>query len=156
MFSYIYNYFFPNHIEETTFKFNDDKFTTKIEFKPTSIPNSKRSGCFATEDIPKGSYLRYHGSHVEEDPNNEATWWIVEYDETTGELIDCDNVIGYIDGMTEDHWTRHINYSSDEELTNITVAQYFNKIYYYAYKDIKAGDEIVMPCEKEYFEKINA
>lgn len=157
MFATLYNYFFPN-INDTVFKLDNSerKINAKIEIKHTEVENSQRKGSFATTDIPKGAYIRYRGKFTDKEKDSKIFWWIVEYDNKTGEPIDGGNSIGYIDDSEEDNWMKYINYTVDENKANVYVDQHEDKIYYYMDSNVNVGDEILMLCSQKYFDYINA
>lgn len=158
MFSSIYNYFFgeadKNQQYETIFIHDeDDAIITTIEIKD-SILNTGSKGCFSNVDIPCGYYVEYEGEFVTEDPNNEYSWPIYSYDEDTYDIT-SGNIIGYVDGCEIDNWTKHIKYHNDEDIANVGVQQYGDKVFYYIYRDIKADEELVMICTEDYYSHIN-
>ena len=160
MFTYIYNYLFPSTPEgsiegehDVQLKYNDERFNTKILVKPK---DDGKLGCFATQDIQQGWYVRYHGEFTQELPENDLSWPVTTFDEKTGNIVSNSTVIGYVDGSTSNDWTKYVGYTTDYDVGCVSVGQYGMKIYYYFYRDVAEGEEIMMPCEQEWMDYLLA
>jgi len=127
----------------------------QLEIKPSKIENAGM-GVYALEPIPKGASGVYKGVKKSLKKGNPYYSWIVyEYDEETGEtksnkelfLLDATN-------KNSSNWTRYVNCGMKKRYNNMSCMQKFDKIYYYATKNIKKGSELFIDYGKEY-RKVN-
>ena len=96
-------------------------------------------GLFAGEDIKKGTcIIEYVGRHIQGQE---------EYTSTSKYLFEV-NARMTIDGRDRSNTARYINHSCRP---NCETETYKRRVYVFAYKNIKAGEELTYDYGKEYW-----
>jgi hypothetical protein len=124
----------------------------RIRIAPSSIAKAGM-GAYALDLIPKGAKDFYVGVVAnEKNVNSYYSWTINAYNKTTGKEKKETNILFYID--CEDpqvgNWTRYVNCGTKSKNNNFDVQQIFDKIIYYANKDILPGEELFIDYGEDY------
>lgn len=129
------------------------KCPTFLEIKESTIEGAGK-GVFAKRDIKKHECLgEYKGKllsvkEFKRKPHHCDYVW---------ELLDDEqDVIGYIDGGNKKYsnWTRYVNCPSTEKQNNVVPIQKQFKMYYYAKRDVSAGEELFVWYGSVYAKKL--
>ncbi len=115
----------------------------KIKLAPSTIPNAGL-GVYAVDDIPKDAKALYKGVKKSMTRGNYIYSWIIyEYDTVTGNSITLKEMY-LIDATNKKYsnWTRYVNCGMKKKDNNMDSIQKFDKIYYFAKKNIPSGQEL--------------
>jgi len=155
------NKILDNHTQEQIIKAkfyipDENKYKyIHLKIAPSTIPNAGM-GVYAVDDIPKGASGLYRGIKRPLRRGNAYYSWIVyEYDMETGETISNKEMF-LLDATNKNtsNWTRYVNCGLKKRFNNMSCMQKFDKIYYYAIKNIKPGKELFIDYGKDY-RKVN-
>eukprot|EP00794_Sanderia_malayensis_P019464 gene19464-21387_t len=120
---------------------------SSLQIKSSSIPHAGL-GVFACEEIEPGvRFGPYQGKKVQKgsarDGRDTSYMW---------EIMRDGDVHYYIDGKDENvgNWLRFINCARNEVEQNLVAYQYYNEIYYRAYKKIGVGKELLVWYGDDY------
>ena len=125
----------------------------KIIIKQSTIQDAGY-GTFALRDFRKNELLdEYKGKlltieQYNSKKSNLAYIWEIKDED--------DDVIAYIDGGNKkfSNWTRYVNCPCTTKQENVSAVQKHYKMYYYALKNIKKGDELFVWYGPEYGEQL--
>jgi len=115
----------------------------RVKLAPSTIPNAGL-GVYAVDEIPKDAKALYKGVKKSMTRGNYIYSWIIyEYDTVSGNsttmkelyLIDATN-------KKYSNWTRYVNCGMKKRDNNMDSIQKFDKIYYFAKKNIHPGQEL--------------
>lgn len=121
----------------------------KIEIKKSTVPEAGL-GVFAKQDFQKHELLdEYKGIFLtpheyKQKKSHLAYIWEI--------LDENDNPVGYIDAGNKktSNWTRFVNCPCTKKQENVIPIQKGTKMFYYAKKNIKKGEELFVWYGPEY------
>lgn len=152
-----------NHSEEVNVKLyvpdQEGKYKGqifKLKIAPSSIPNAGK-GVFAMEPIPKGAKGAYKGKKMSLSKGDPYYSWIIyDYDPVTGIPYPENKELFLRDAHNPklSNWTRYVNCGLKRRLNNLDIEQKFDQIYYFAKRNIKAGEELFVDYGPDY-RKVN-
>lgn len=119
---------------------------------PSKIPGAGR-GVFSRVDLKKGVVFEAYKGVIENlSRDNDRSWdrsyaWKIFKENETSEDHDF-----YVDGIDENNsnWLRYINSARFEEEQNIFTTMLRDNLYYMTFKNIRAGEELLVWYGKEY------
>lgn len=120
-----------------------------IEIRPSRIPGAG-SGAFARVDLPAGKRLGEYTGRVltaQQFDKAEDRRYVWEVEGEDGE-------VRYLDGRPRRHgnWTRYVNCPRRRSEENVTAVQERGRMYYYAKRTIKSGEELLVWYGRAYGE----
>lgn len=119
-----------------------------------SIIKDAGKGVFATRNINKHECLgEYKGVLMSADqynkcqPDHTYIWQLV---------TDKDEIVAYIDAkdIKKSNWTRYVNCPFKKSQDNVEPIQKYFKMYYYAKRNIKKGEELFVWYGPDYGEEL--
>ena len=124
----------------------------KLQISSSTIKNAGM-GCFAMEEIPKGSKSRYHGVFRTKNSNivePSYSWSIYKYNNKG--ITKYKTLMGYLDALNVKYsnWTRYVNCAMTNNENNMEPEQHYDKLYYISLRDIKPGEELFIDYGTEY------
>jgi hypothetical protein len=140
-------------IIKTKFFIPDENRYRYIQLKiaPSSIQNAGM-GVYAVDKIPKGAQGIYKGVKKSMSAGNAYYSWIIyEHDPITGKRMG-NKELYLLDASDpkRSNWTRYVNCGMKRRYNNMDCFQKFDKIYYYAKKDIQPGKELFIDYGSAY------
>lgn len=117
-----------------------------ILIKKSTIKGAGK-GAFAKKNFEKYELLdEYKGIFIKPKDYKNDSWYVWEL------YYDDGDVLGYIDSQDKDYsnWTRYVNCPNSKKQENVMAVQKNRKIFYYACKKIKEGDELFVWYGPEY------
>jgi hypothetical protein len=125
--------------------------TLRLRIAPSTIKDAGM-GVYAIDEIPKGAKGVYRGVKKSLIKGNVYYSWIIyEYDTITGEAI-TNKELFLLDASNKNNsnWTRYVNCGLRKRYNNMDSIQSFEKIYYFATKKIKPGQELFIDYGRGY------
>ena len=131
---------------------SENKFRfIRLKIAPSTIQGAGM-GVYAVDEIPKDAKGHYKGVKKSMARGNVYYSWIIyEYDTKTGNSI-TNKELFLLDASNKknSNWTRYVNCGLKKRDNNMDSIQKFDKIYYFAKKKIKQGQELFIDYGSGY------